>query len=177
MQISGRAWVFGREINTDLIYPQDAFRVSLDEATRLVFSANRPGWAEQVKPGDIIVAGERFGTGSSRPASALLLRLGIAAVVASSFSELFFRNAVNVGLPVLNCPGVDQVVREGDEVRLDLGAGSCTVPARDLVLKGGSLPPYVLAIITGGGVLPSLEQRGLVRSLGERLYTKTIDRI
>ena len=76
MKITGRVWKFGDEINTDLIFPHSAFRASPDEQCRLCMSDNRPGWSEQVQPGDILIAGKNFGTGSSRPGAAVLKRQG-----------------------------------------------------------------------------------------------------
>lgn len=163
MKIRGKVWLFGDEMNTDLIYPQEAFRLPVEEGIKLAFSANRPGWSDMVSPGDIIVAGEAFGTGSSRAASVVLTRLGIAGCVASSFSELFFRNAVNTGLPVLTCPGVlDFITEEREEVEVDLEAGLIRRIRDGVTRPGMPLPSQVVDIIEGGGIVASLEKRGLV---------------
>lgn len=165
MQVKGRVWLFGDDMNTDLIYPQEAFRLPIAEAIMLAFSANRPGWSSLVQPGDIIVAGENFGIGSSRAAPGILSRLGIAACVASSFSELFFRNCVNAGLPVLACPdALSLVAREQDEVLVDLAEGTFIDVGSGRRARGIPLPSEVLEIVEGGGIIPSLERRGLVKT-------------
>src|SRR5271169_6613279 len=101
---SGRVWIFTDDnINTDLMMPQSVFGKSLEEQMRNVFATYRPGWAGEVRPGDILVGGRNFGTGSSRPGALLLKRLGIAALVASSINGLFYRNCVNYALPAMEC--------------------------------------------------------------------------
>ena len=168
MIVEGRAWVFGDDINSDLLYPQAAFGLPLDEAVRFVFRANRPGWVELVQPGDIIVGGRNFGMGSARTAGALLRRLGIAACAADSFASLFFRNGVNTGLPVLACPGVTAIVEEGQRLRLDLGTGLVRNLDTGVEAQGARLPPELLETLAGGGILASLERRGLIAPLSPR---------
>ena len=162
MIVEGYAWVFGDDINSDLLYPQAAFGLPLDEAIGYVFRANRPGWVDLVQPGDIIVGGRNFGMGSARTAGALLRRLGIAACTADSFASLFFRNGINTGLPVLACPGVTAVVEEGQRVHLDLGTGQVRNLDTGAEAQGARLPAELLETLTGGGILPSLERRGLI---------------
>ena len=168
MIVEGRAWCFGDDINSDLLYPQAAFGLPLDEAVRYVFRANRPGWVDEVQPGDILVGGRNFGMGSARTAGALLRRLGIAACVADSFASLFFRNGVNTGLPVLSCPGISALVAEGDRLRLDLATGVASNLSTGADAEGAALPPELLATLAGGGVLASLERRGLIAPLSPR---------
>ena len=162
MIVEGRAWLFGDDVNSDLLYPQEAFGVPLDEAVRYVFRANRPGWVDLVQPGDVLVGGRNFGMGSARTAGALLRRLGIAACVAESFASLFFRNGINTGLPVLACPGVTAIVEEGQRLRLDLGTGLVHNLDTGADARGARLPPELLETLAGGGVLASLERRGLI---------------
>jgi 3-isopropylmalate/(R)-2-methylmalate dehydratase small subunit len=113
-----------------------------------------------VRPGDIIVAGPNFGTGSARPAPALFRRLGIAAIVADSFSDLFFRNCINYAMPAMPCPGVSEAVADGDEVEVDLAAG--TFRRRDVVLHGTPVPPMLLEIIEHGGLMSRLRIQGYI---------------
>lgn len=162
MIVEGRTWVFGDDINSDLLYPQAAFGLPLDEAVRYVFRANRPGWVDLVQPGDVIVGGQNFGMGSARTAGALLRRLGIAACAADSFASLFFRNGINTGLPVLACPGVTAIVAEGERVRLDLATGLVHNLDTGAEAQGARLPEELLEILAGGGILRSLERRGLI---------------
>ena len=164
MRLEGKAWVFGDDINSDLLYPQAAFPLPLAEAARMVFRANRPGWSDEVQPGDLIVAGRNFGMGSARTAGALLRYLGVGACVAESFASLFFRNGVNSGLPVLACPGVTGAVEEGQRLELDLATGLVRNLETGAELQGAALPRELLEIIEGGGLIPSLERRGLVEA-------------
>jgi 3-isopropylmalate/(R)-2-methylmalate dehydratase small subunit len=162
MIVEGRAWVFGDDINSDLLYPQAAFGLPLDEAVRYVFRANRPGWVDLVQPGDIIVGGRNFGMGSARTAGALLRKLGIVACAADSFASLFFRNGINTGLPVLACPGVTGIVAEGDRISLDFTTGVVRKISTGAEAHGAPLPAELLETLAGGGVLASLERRGLI---------------
>jgi 3-isopropylmalate/(R)-2-methylmalate dehydratase small subunit len=159
--ISGRAWLF-REANldTDLMMPGTAFKLPYEEQVKLVFSANRPGWSQAVRPGDVIVAGSNFGTGSARPAPALFRRLGIAAIVAESFSDLFFRNCINYAMPAMPCAGVTQVAADGDEVEVDLAAG--TFRHGDALLTGTPVPAMLLEIIDHGGLMSRLRTQGYI---------------
>ena len=95
MKFRARVWKFGDNINTDLILPSVAFYLKPEEQVRYVFSANRPGWADEVKRGDILIGGKNFGMGSSRPAARSLKNLGLSCLVAPYINGLFFRNCVN----------------------------------------------------------------------------------
>ena len=97
----GRVWKFGENINTDLIFPQSAFRIPVAEQKRLVFSAIRPDWAAQVVPGDLIVGGRNFGTGSGRPVGKVLSECGIVGLAADSINGLCIRNCINYSFPAL----------------------------------------------------------------------------
>jgi 3-isopropylmalate/(R)-2-methylmalate dehydratase small subunit len=155
MHFKGKAWTFGRNVNTDLIYPKMWFRPSYEPgemASHLMvgIDENFPG---KVARGDIIVGGQNFGCGSSREeAAAAMKEAGIAAVVAPSFGRLFTRNCINVGLPVITSPGIDAQVEEGDELDIDL------TNARIRNLRSGyetRLPPMApesLKLIQDGGI-------------------------
>src|SRR5258706_10030509 len=114
MIFTGRVWKFGDNMNTDLMLPILAFYLSPQEQTRFVFKANRPGWVDLVQPGDIIVGGSNFGTGSSRPAARSLKNLGLGCLIANSINGLFFRNCVNYAFPAMECPGVFDAFFECD---------------------------------------------------------------
>jgi 3-isopropylmalate/(R)-2-methylmalate dehydratase small subunit len=157
--IRGRVWKFGDDINTDLMYPGIVLRKP-EEAHRYVFYANRPGWVDQVWPGDIIVAGRNFGTGSSRPAPLSLRRLGIGAVVADSINGLFFRNCVNFGLPAVEAPGASALFEEGEIAELDLGEGLVTNLRTGGQVRGRRLPERLLEILEAGGIIPVLIREG-----------------
>lgn len=162
MVVEGRIWTFGDDISTDLLYPQTAYALPLEEAAQMVFSANRPGWSTEVEPGDIIVGGSNFGMGSSRPAVALLRELGVAANLAESFANLYFRNCVNYALPALAAPGILSSASEGDRLRIDLATGRIENLTTGSELVTDPLPEQLLAIVESGGVLESLEARGFL---------------
>ena len=157
--------MFGDSIDTDAMYPGFAMKLESAEAARHVFYDLRPGWTDQVRPGDIVVAGRNFGIGSSRPVAALLRQLGVAALVADEFNSLFLRNAINYGLPAMTVPGVRAAVTEGDTVTLDLHRG----PGRDRRQRRfdlAPLPPMVLDILDAGGLMPRLVADGLMPADG-----------
>jgi 3-isopropylmalate/(R)-2-methylmalate dehydratase small subunit len=161
-QITGRAWVFGDSIDTDAMYPGFAMKLPVPEAARHIFYDLRPGWTDQVRPRDIVVAGANFGIGSSRPVAALMRHLGVAAVVAEEFNSLFYRNAINSGLPALAVPGARDVVREGAPVTVQLAEG--WLEAGGHRLPAAPLPPMVLDILDAGGLLARLAADGYLRT-------------
>jgi 3-isopropylmalate/(R)-2-methylmalate dehydratase small subunit len=160
LRVTGRVWVFGDSINTDAMYPPDAMKLDLPEAAKMVFYQVRPGWAAQVSHGDIVVAGRNFGLGSSRPAAALFSQLGVAALVAEEFNSLFFRNAVNAGLPAMTIPSVTSVFSDGDTGTFDLPTGRWRNETTGADGSVPVLPALVLEILASGGILPRLAEQG-----------------
>jgi 3-isopropylmalate dehydratase small subunit len=154
--LEGRAWVFGEDVSTDHII---AGRY-LGSTDAKVFAAHAmenvdAAWAGKVRPGDLLVAGKNFGCGSSREQAPLALQtLGIAAIVAPTFARIFFRNAINLGLPVVECPGIGGQVREGEVVTVDLPRGEVRVGSRRFAANPH--PPHILAILRAGGLVPKL---------------------
>ena len=165
LQIEGKAWVFGDDINTDLILPGSAFLLPVEEQVKYCFSANRPGWSDQVRPGDIIVAGVNFGVGSARPIGNVLSKLGIVGVVASSFNGLGLRNCVNYGIHVLPCPGIASIVSDGERIAVDWKHGRVRNPASGSELTGQPLPDQLLEIAEMGGIIPILQNEGLLEAV------------
>ncbi|MFI9274075.1 3-isopropylmalate dehydratase [Kitasatospora sp. NPDC052896] len=159
-QIRGRVWTVGDGITTDAMYPAFAMKLPIPEAAKHIFYELRPGWTEQVEPGDIVVAGRNFGLGSSRPVAALFRELGVAALVADEFNSLFLRNCINHGLPALTAPGVRATFSDGDTARLDLAGGRVENTTTGTRLTAGALPPLVLDILEAGGILPKLAREG-----------------
>ncbi|HEY3711229.1 MAG TPA: 3-isopropylmalate dehydratase [Amycolatopsis sp.] len=159
-EVSGRVWVFGDSVNTDAMYPAFAMKMDIPEAARHVFYEVRPGWTDEVAPGDIVVAGRNFGVGSSRPVATLMRQLGVAALVAEEFNSLFMRNAVNAGLPALTIPGATSVFDDGDVGRFDIAAGHYVNETKETEGDFPPLPELVLEILAGGGVLPRLAAQG-----------------
>jgi 3-isopropylmalate/(R)-2-methylmalate dehydratase small subunit len=159
--VEGRAWIFAEaNLNTDLMMPNKGYALSLPERAKLIFATYRPGWSEQVREGDIIVAGRNFGAGSSRPAAEILRVLGIAAIVSETISGLFFRNCVNYALPAMECPGVLDAVTEGDIVRVDIADGVLTNTRTRQTLSGAKMPSMLLDIIKAGGTYDQLRRDG-----------------
>jgi 3-isopropylmalate/(R)-2-methylmalate dehydratase small subunit len=159
---SGRVWTFGDDINTDLMLPGPLLGASEAVQARAVFSANRPGWVDLVRPGDIIIGGRNFGTGSSRPAARSLRNVGLGALVAESINGLFFRNAVAFGFLSITCPGVASAFEEGQTAVISLDDWTVRNSETGAVLQARPVPQQLLALMTGGGVYPVLESRGLI---------------
>ena len=160
--IEGRAWVFGDSVDTDNMYPGFAMKLPLEEAAKHVFYDLRPGWTDEVAPGDIVVAGRNFGIGSSRPVAQLFKHLGVAALVADEFNSLFLRNSVNFGLPAATIPGVSGFIADGDRVRLDWRAARLERLTDGAVLTGTVLPEFVLEIVAQGGLMAKLVADGYI---------------
>lgn len=157
--VRGRAWRFGDDINTDVLAPGLYFKSSMDEMARHCLEAVDPGFASGVRPGDVIVAGRNFGTGSAREQAALALRhLGVGAVLAGSFGRIFWRNALNFGLPVLVFPAAADVTA-GDEMRIDPVAGLVENVTSGRTWTVDGIPEHLLAMVAAGGLMPWLKQR------------------
>ena len=162
MIFKARVWKVGDNINTDLILPSAAFYLKPEEQARCVFSANRPGWANQVQQGDILIGGKNFGMGSSRPAARSLKNLGLACLVAPYINGLFFRNCVNFAFPAVECAGVDETFEEGDIAEVDFEQATVKNVTRGTTLTGRPMPPKLLALVRAGGIYPLLEKEGLI---------------
>ncbi len=159
--ISGKAWIFGNDVDTDVIIPAK-FCATLDakELGRHAMAGLDEGFAARVIPGDIIVAGDNFGCGSSRETAPLALQgAGIGAVVASSFARIFFRNAINVGLPIAEADGAAANSKEGNVFQIDLGAGVVTNVTTGLSYQATPFPPEIGEIIYAGGLVPYVRKR------------------
>jgi 3-isopropylmalate/(R)-2-methylmalate dehydratase small subunit len=152
--LAGRAWKFGDDIDTDAIIP-GRYLVINDplELAEHLFEGVRPEMATQVRKGDIIVAGENFGCGSSREHAPLALKgAGITAVVAKSFARIFFRNAINIGLPLFICSEVDGI-RDGDSLEIDMAGGVIRNQSRGESYKTTPLPLFLQEIVEAGGLV------------------------
>lgn len=160
MKFEGRVWIFGNEINTDLIFPHNALSVSPEEQCLLCMSDNRPGWSKQVQKGDILIAGSNFGTGSSRPGALILRRLGLAGMVADSYNGLFYRNCISYGFPALCIDGVSKLFSEGDIAEIDLVEGTVTNKRTGQTLQGNRLSAEMVDILKAGGIEGVLVEKG-----------------
>jgi 3-isopropylmalate/(R)-2-methylmalate dehydratase small subunit len=142
-------------------------RLPIEEAARHVFYDLRPGWTDEVEPGDIVIAGRNFGIGSSRPVAQLFKTLGVAALVADEFNSLFLRNAINFGLPAVTVPGVTAAIRDRDEVRLNVRTATLERVSDAITMTGTPLPDFVLEIVARGGLLPKLVAEGYIQPTQE----------
>ena len=153
-----RVWRLGADVDTDVLAPGHAMKHGIDVIARHCLESVRPEFAASVRPGDVIVAGPNFGIGSSREqAAAVLVHLGIAAVIAPSFSGLYFRNAFNVGLLLLTCEGAEQIA-EGERIVCDARAGRI-LRADGQVLATEPIPGFLLDMVEAGGLLAQLHQQ------------------
>ena len=162
MIVTGKTWVFGDNINTDLILPGRAQLFTEEEQMKCVFEANRPGWIHEISPGDIIIGGQNFGMGSSRPAARSLRNLKLGCLVAEYINGLFFRNCVNWGFLALECPGVSSAFVEGDVAEVSFEDFTVTNRRTGAALQAGIVPGQLLDTMKAGGVFPVLEAAGLV---------------
>jgi 3-isopropylmalate/(R)-2-methylmalate dehydratase small subunit len=159
--LRGRAHLFGDDVNTDYIIAAQYKAASLDlsEMARHTFEDIDPGFVTRVESGDIVVAGRNFGCGSSRETAVHVLRLcGVAAVVATSFARIFFRNAINNGLPVVECD--TSGIETGDEIDVNLTAGKLWVASRAIDRDVAALPPIMAAMLDAGGLAAYVAAHG-----------------
>jgi 3-isopropylmalate dehydratase small subunit len=157
--LRGRAWTFGDDLNTDAIVPGKYLKLTeLSEIAPHVMEDLDSTFAGRVRPGDIVVGGRNFGTGSSREsAPGALKQLGVSCLVATFFARIFYRNAINMGLPVLECPDA-ATIRQGDELEIDLQAGLIRNVTQRLELWANPLPEHIMELIEVGGLIPYLER-------------------
>ncbi|MCL6106403.1 MAG: 3-isopropylmalate dehydratase small subunit [Actinobacteria bacterium] len=161
MILRGKAWVFGDSISTDHIAPGRYFhlRTNLPELAKHVLEDANPDFASQLQPGDFVVAGRNFGLGSSREHAPRIIKLaGVSAVLAKSFARIFYRNAINVGLPVLELDTAG--ISQGDELEVDLAAGTVRNLTRSEQLSFQPLPPVMVKILNDGGIVEHFRKYG-----------------
>ena len=154
-----KAWVFGDNVDTDAIAPGRYLKFDIGEVARHCMETIDPAFPTSVRKGDVVVAGRNFGAGSSREqAPEALKHLGVAALVAESFAGLFYRNAINLGLPAVVCAQAKRV-RAGDEIELDPAAGRLANRTTGEELRCEPIPAFLMALIRDGGLVPHLEKR------------------
>jgi len=156
--IEGKVWKFGDSVTTDYIMPGFTRGETPEERASFCMRANRPEFASKVRPGDVIVGGKNFGCGSSRPAAANLITLGVSCVLADSFGRIFFRNSISLGFPVLVCKGIHDAFNEGDLVRVNFESGEIKNVNTGKMLKAEALPDIAVRILSQGGIIPLLKQ-------------------
>ena len=154
--LRGRVWKYGHNIDTDVIIPARYLNMSTaEELAQHCMEDIDPRFVEGVKGGDIIVGGENFGCGSSREHAPLAIKgSGITCVVAESFARIFYRNAINIGLPIVVCPEAAREAQDGDELVVELEAGRITNTRLGKVYETSPFPPFIMKIIEAGGLVP-----------------------
>lgn len=157
--VEGRCWVFGDDIDTDIIIP--AQYVGIRDFAKMAVHAMEPvepTFGTQCRPGDLVVGGTAFGVGSSREAAALVFKtLGVRVIVAESYGRIFFRNAINNGLYAVEAPGVRSIVDTGGRLRIELERGRILNPATGAEVAVVPWSPMILALVEQGGLVPFLK--------------------
>lgn len=158
----GKTWKFRTNVNTDEIIP-GRYNITTDEKdlAKHVFCEIRPDFPANVKPGDFVVAGENFGCGSSREHAPVAIKAaGVKCVIAKSFARIFFRNSLNIGLPIMECSQADQI-SEGDDLEADLVKGIVFDKSTGKTFKARPMPGFLLKIIESGGLISYLKSHDL----------------
>ena len=161
MQAKGYVHKYGDNVDTDVIIPARYLNI-LDKKKLAAHCMEDidPGFQKAAKPGDIVVGGQNFGCGSSREhAPMVLLECGVSCVIASSFARIFYRNAINIGLPILECPEASKKIEKGDQVAVDFGTGTITNLTKNESYTAEPFPAFIQEIIAAGGLLPAIKKR------------------
>ena len=156
----GTIFKFHNDLDTDqIIASQYLLLPNLDEMKGHAFESLDPDFAKKVKPGDFVVGGENFGCGSSREqAPGVLKALGVQAVIAKSFARIFFRNAINIGLPILECAEASEDIDEGNEVEVDFDTGVITNKTKNKIYQAVAFPEFMQGIINAGGLVEYIKK-------------------
>jgi 3-isopropylmalate/(R)-2-methylmalate dehydratase small subunit len=161
MNIKGKAWTFGADVDTDIIIP--ARYLTTTDAQELAAHCMEPvspDFPRLVRPGDVVVAGKNFGCGSSREHAPVALKgCGVAAVIAPTFARIFYRNAFNVGLPAIESAAAAAAIRAGDEVEVDLAAGTIENRTKGERYAFSAIPPFMMELVAAGGLMAWLKSQ------------------
>ena len=158
--MKGKAWKFGNDIDTDIIVP-GRYLIYTDEErlSKHCMEGLDPDFSDKCNKGDFIVAGTNFGCGSSREHAPIALKgVGVSAVIAESFARIFYRNATNVGVPLLEAPGITELIENEEEIEVDMDKGTITTSAGDTITFK-KLPPFMLEILKQGGLIEYLKNK------------------
>ncbi len=155
MNFEGKAFRYGRDVDTDVIIPARYLNTSdPQELAKHCMEDLDATFVERVKPGDIIVADENFGCGSSREHAPIAIKAaGVDAVIAKSFARIFYRNAINTGLAIMECPEAVDAISDGDDVKVDAGSGTITDVTTGETFQAQPFPPFIAEIIQSGGLV------------------------
>ncbi|MEM1539806.1 MAG: 3-isopropylmalate dehydratase small subunit [Candidatus Bathyarchaeia archaeon] len=161
MEVRGKAIIFGDDVNTDVIIPSK-YLTTLDpnELAKHAMEGLDPTFYEKARRGVIVVAGKNFGCGSSREHAPIALKhAGVRCVIAKSFARIFFRNAINIGLPVVECVSILEKISNDDDLLVNLADGEIVDLTKNLRLQASKLPSFILEIIAAGGLVEHLKRR------------------
>ncbi|MGN0818256.1 MAG: 3-isopropylmalate dehydratase small subunit [Candidatus Coproplasma sp.] len=162
MTVEGKVFKYGNDVDTDVIIPARYLNTTSEQelASHCMEDIDRE-FVNNVKAGDIIVAGDNFGCGSSREHAPLAIKAsGVSIVIANSFARIFYRNSINIGLPILECPDAVENIKAGDKVSVDLSQGIITNLTTGKSFKAQPFPEFIQKIISDGGLLKNLAKRG-----------------
>ena len=161
MKVTGPAVKFGNNVDTDVLLPgKYLILLSPTDLAKHALEGLDPEFPEKAKKGVVIVGGKNFGCGSSREQAPLALKYsGVKCVIAESFARIFFRNAIKIGLPVVECTGISDAVKTGDELSVDFDKGEVRNVTKGTTLKGTKLPAFILEILSDGGLIENLQKR------------------
>jgi 3-isopropylmalate dehydratase small subunit len=161
MKLSGKAWKFGADIDTDAIIPARYLNTSdPEELAKHCMEDADPEFAQRVSAGDIIVAERNFGCGSSREHAPIAIKAaGVGCVIAASFARIFYRNAFNMGLPILESPEASADIVTGEHLELDLSTGVIVNKSRNLTYQAQPVPPFMQELLATGGLIPYVMKR------------------
>src|SRR4030043_954908 len=163
MKLEGRVWKFGSDVDTDAIIPARYLNQSdAMELAKHVMEDERPEFKKEVKKGDILLAGKNFGCGSSREHAPLALKeAGISCIIAKTFARIFYRNGLNLGLPLLESPEASEAIQEGDRVRVNLTTGEIFDVTQQIKFFAKPVPAFMQDLIRDGGLIRHLRKKGL----------------
>jgi 3-isopropylmalate/(R)-2-methylmalate dehydratase small subunit len=165
MKIEGKVWKFGSDIDTDAIIPARYLNQSdPKELAKHVMEDERPKFYREVRKGDILLADKNFGCGSSREHAPLALKVaGISCVIAKNFARIFYRNGLNLGLPLLESSDASEKIREGDRVRVNLSTGEIIDLTQNKKFRANPIPAFMQDLLKDGGLIRHLRKKGLKR--------------
>jgi 3-isopropylmalate/(R)-2-methylmalate dehydratase small subunit len=158
--LKDKAFVYGPNIDTDQIYPGRFLDLTdPDQVGKHALEGVDANFVQEVQPGDLIVASTNFGCGSSREHAAVTLKAaGVGAILADSFGRIFYRNAINLGVPLVVCPGISRIVKRGDVLSLDMTNGKVKNETTGTAAQGQALSDYVMNILESGGIKPLIKK-------------------
>jgi 3-isopropylmalate/(R)-2-methylmalate dehydratase small subunit len=160
MKLQGKVFKYGDNVDTDVIIPARYLNTSeAGELARHCMADLDAGFAAAVRPGDILVAGRNFGCGSSREHAPLAIKAsGVSCVIAATFARIFYRNALNIGLPILECPEAAAAIAAGDTVAIDLGEGVIVDETAGRTFRAEPFPPFMQELIAAGGLAAYMKE-------------------